>query len=66
MANETLSKHDKEILLQIHEIDSRWGYTRWLDIYVLSEQLESVAEREYWSNVCSRYNHIEEYYAGCI
>jgi hypothetical protein len=66
MANEKLSEHDKDLLSQIHEIDNKWGYARWLDIYMLSEQLESVTEKEYWSNVCSRYNHIEEYHARCI
>ena len=66
MANEKLSEHDKDLLSQIREIDSKWGYARWLDIYMLSEQLESVAEKEYWSNVCSRYHHTEEYYARCV
>lgn len=66
MANEKLSEHDKDLLSQIHEIDNKWGYARWLDIYMLSEQLESEAEKKHWTNICSRYNHIEEYYARCI
>lgn len=66
MANENLSEHDKDLLTKIREIDSKHGYARWLDIYMLAEQLENETEKEYWSNVCSRYHHTEEYYARCV
>lgn len=66
MVNEKLSEHDKDLLSQIREIDSKHGYARWLDIYMLAEQLENETEKEYWNVVCTRYSHIEEYHARCI
>ena len=61
-----LSQHDERLLAQINDIDRRWGYLRWLDISALAEQLEDEQEREHWSRTCIRYNHTEEYFAGCI
>lgn len=66
MTNDNLSEHDKEILIQIREIDNEYKWTRWLDIAVLANELEDKKEKEYWHRICSRYNHIEEYYAGCL
>ena len=66
MANGILSEHDKDLLSQIREIDKKHGYARWLDIYMLAEQLENETEKEYWNVVCTRYSHIEEYHARCI
>ena len=66
MAQGTLSTHDKELLARIREIDERWGYIRWPDISALADELEDESEREKWNKVCIRYNHTEEYYAGCL
>lgn len=59
-----MSEHDETILDQIRKIDERWGYLRWLDIYVLSEELEDEEERKKWDKICTRYSHDDEYYAG--
>ena len=60
-----LSHSDKQILNKINDIDSKWGWLRWLDIVVLAEQLSDESMKNYWISKCNRYNHIEEYYSGC-
>ena len=66
MSKRELSQHDKDLLAKIHEIDDRWGYLRWPDISALAEKLEDTKEKEYWEKTCIRYNHTDEYFAGCL
>ena len=61
-----VSQHDERLLAQINEIDSRWGYLRWMDISALAEQLEDAEERERWNRTCISYYHTDEYFANRI
>ena len=60
-----LSEHDKKILVEIEELNKH-GYVVWPNIQDLADQLKNQHLKEHWTNVCKRYNHLEEASAGML
>ena len=60
-----LSEHDKKILVEIEELNKH-GYVVWTNIQLLADQLEDQRLKEHWTNVCKRYNHLEEASVGIL
>lgn len=60
-----LSEHDKKILAEIEEWNKH-GYVVWPNIQDLADQLEDQELKERWTNVCKRYNHLEEASVGML
>lgn len=60
-----LSEHDKKILVEIEELNKH-GYVVWPNIQLLADQLEDQYLKERWTNICKRYNHLEEASIGIL
>ena len=60
-----LSEHDKKILVEIEELNKH-GYVVWTNIQDLADQLENQELKERWTNICKRYNHLEEASVGML